>query len=227
MAESHNFYCSYNLDERQVQENMKSKALLDAATSLSSSSAVNMIKASFDIDGVETKIKLPDFMVAAQGVDYGPIDDMIYVDDNVPVPKICNLSTKKQKDFMIIRTLAVALAPGDCRVLSGITKELQGPSSFPYIPGGDCCGIVVEMPPGNSKFKVGDYVSCGFTEKPMGAGGEYAIVNIQNSVCVPSTNILPAHAAAIAGSSPAIVLCQSYIKKGDRVLILGTCYISS
>lgn len=48
---------------------------------------------------------------------------------------------------MVIQMLVVTLAPGvNCRVLSGKTRNLQGPPSLPYDPGGDCSSTVVDLP---------------------------------------------------------------------------------
>ena len=77
-------------------------------------------------------------MRAVQAKDYGDIDEVLSVEDTVKYPSLADLPDKKRKDFMIIKTNAVALACGDCRTLSGLTKEFQGPPSFPYIPCGDC-----------------------------------------------------------------------------------------
>eukprot|EP00913_Durusdinium_trenchii_P010131 g9500.t1 len=43
---------------------------------------------------------------------------------------------------LLVRVRAVALAPGDVRVMSGKTSLVQGPPSFPYVPGGDLSGVV-------------------------------------------------------------------------------------
>jgi NADPH:quinone reductase-like Zn-dependent oxidoreductase len=115
----------------------------------------------------------------------------------------------------------VALACGDCRVLSGLTRELQGPPSFPYIPCGDCSGIVVEIPKEakDSPFKVGDRVAARFVVGPRDALAEYALIS--QAVCekVPE-NVSSEDAAALAGACPAILLAER-IQAGERVLILG------
>lgn len=160
-------------------------------------------------------------MKAVQGKDYGDIDEMIYVNDNVKCPRLEDLPPKKRKNSMVIKTHAVALACGDCRVLSGLTRELQGPPSFPYIPGGDASGIVVEIPKEakDCPFKVGDQVAARFVEGPRGALAEYAVIH--QAVCekVPE-NVSFEDAAALAGACPAILLAER-IRVGERVLILG------
>jgi NADPH:quinone reductase-like Zn-dependent oxidoreductase len=176
----------------------------------------------------------PKFMKAAQAVNYGDIDEVLSVSEEVltpslqdefdPVeyihPMMRSATRQDRKTHMIIKTLAVALAPGDCRVLSGKTREFQGPPSFPYIPGGDCCGIVVETSPDETYFKKGDVVAARFTVAPRDAMGEYA--RVSTTVCekVDSIKISPLEAAALASASPAVCL-SDHVKKGERILVLG------
>lgn len=161
-------------------------------------------------------------MRAVQGKDYGDIDEMLSVENGVRVPQLSDVPEKKRRHYMIIKTLAVSLAPGDVRVLSGKTRELQGPPSFPYIPGGDCCGIVVELPETPEEelpFQVGDKVAVRFDEKPAGALGEYALVSTRIACKVPDS-ISSDGAAALASASPAVQLSHR-INKGERVLVMG------
>jgi NADPH:quinone reductase-like Zn-dependent oxidoreductase len=168
-------------------------------------------------------------MKAVQGMDYGDIDAMLSLQNDVLVPRLSDLPPKQQKQWMLIKVLAVALAPGDCRVLSGLTRELQGPPSFPYIPGGDCCGIVVELPepPALEKgetalpFAVGDRVVARFVEAPRGALGEYALVSTMVADKVPD-GLSSEDASALISASPSIDLAQPFgAKQGERVLVLG------
>jgi len=175
-------------------------------------------------------------MKAAQIIDYGPIEKMVSVEDNVPIPRLSSIPEKKRHNYLILKTLAVSLAPGDVRTLSGKTKELQGPPSFPYIPGGDCSGIVVEVSNDTKKgkkddfdVKVGDFVAARFYDFPRNCLGEYAIVHKGTCEKVPvksdknekeEKDITPEAAAALAGASPAICLADR-VKKNERVLIFG------
>ena len=61
-------------------------------------------------------------MKAAQGKDYGDIEKILHVDENVEYPNLDDLSQMQRKTSLIIKTYAVALACGDCRVLSGMTR---------------------------------------------------------------------------------------------------------
>lgn len=49
-------------------------------------------------------------MKAAQGHDYGDVDKVMFVEDEVKYPSLKDLPKKKRKNFMIIKTHAVALA---------------------------------------------------------------------------------------------------------------------
>lgn len=167
---------------------------------------------------------LPLTMKAAQGADYGDIDEMITVKDGVSVPSLASLPAAERRKKMLIKVLAVALAPGDCRVLSGKTRTFQGPPSFPYVPGGDCCGIVMELPakePSSPKlpFGMGDRVAVRFDGKPNGALGEYALVSTRIAEKVPDS-VGSDEAAALASATPATVVADC-INPGERVLVLG------
>ena len=158
-------------------------------------------------------------------------------DAGIPIPVLTPALVADHR--MLIKTLAVSLAPGDVRVLSGKTARYQGPPAFPYIPVGDCCGIVQELSssatddetaaPTNKHtdkdkllpFEVGDRVAVRFhIEGPRGAAAEYAVVSTQVVAKVPPT-LSSNEAAALASASPAVILADTYIRPGDRVLITG------
>jgi hypothetical protein len=48
------------------------------------------------------------------------------VEENVPIPNLNDMPAKKKRTKMIIQTKAVALACGDCRVLSGHLCQMTG-----------------------------------------------------------------------------------------------------
>ena len=163
-------------------------------------------------------------MKACQGRCYGAPQDMLTVESNVKVPSLVDIPSKERKDWAIIKVHAVALAPGDCRVLSGKTSLLQGPPSFPYVPGGDVCGVITELDedaPADLPFKNGDRVCAMFHGAPRGALGEYAAIHA-TSVCskVPE-NVSSVDAASLGSSGSAAMAVFNKINEGDRVLILG------
>ena len=172
---------------------------------------------------IAMSVNIPETMRAVQATDYGSIDNLS-VQDGVRVPRLSDLPPKKQKTSMVIQTHAVSLAPGDVRVLSGLTKEFQGPPAFPYVPGGDCAGVVVELPEDENvrkslPFTIGDRVAARFADGPRGALGEYALVSTSVADKIPD-NVTFDEAAALVSASPATVLANR-IQKGERVLVLG------
>jgi len=170
-------------------------------------------------------------MRAAQAKDYGDIDEMLSVQDGVQVPTLTppppkgNFLLGPYGPFMIVKVLSVSLSPGDWRTLSGKTRNFQGPPSFPYVPGGDLCGIVVQLPENADKldlpFTVGDRVAARFTGSgPKGALGEYALVDCALAEKAPDS-LSSDEVAALASASYAVPL-SDLIQEGDeRVLVLG------
>ena len=161
-------------------------------------------------------------MRAVLARDYGDIDTVLSVVDQHPVPRLSDLPQAKQRrTHMVIRVLAVALAPGDVRVLSGLTRELQGPPNMPYVPGGDCFGVVAELDESEGYLQIGDRVAVRFTDAPRGALGEYAIVSTAVADKISENlTITPEEGAALASASPATVLAER-IQPGERVLVMG------
>jgi len=162
-------------------------------------------------------------MKAVQGKELGDIDAMLTVED-IPMPNLDDIPVKKKKKCIIIQTRAVALACGDCRVLSGKTRKFQGPPSFPYIPGGDCSGIVWKIPEEASNdpdypFQVGDRVAAQFSDGPRGALAEFSIIDATVCEKIPD-NVSFEEGAILASVSPATLLAER-IQEGERVLIMG------
>lgn len=155
-------------------------------------------------------------MKAIQASEYGSASNLCLNED---IPKPIDIP----KNRVLIRTEAVALAPGDVRTLSGRTKELQGPSSFPYIPGGDACGIIVDMgscQPDDLGFDLGDRITARFDGYPLGALGEFALVSIAMCGKVPD-EVSAVDAVALASSATIALSLSKRIRKGERVLVLG------
>lgn len=155
-------------------------------------------------------------MKAIQASDYGSALKLFLCED-VPKP----LEVPKNK--VLIQTEAVALAPGDVRTLSGRTRELQGPPSFPYIPGGDSCGVVVDMgacPAKDVGFDVGDRVAARFDGFPRGALGEFALVSTAMCGVVPE-EVSSVDAVALASSATVALSLSKRIRDNERVLVLG------
>lgn len=155
-------------------------------------------------------------MRAIQATDFGSVEHLS-LHHNVPEPVVV------PKNNVLIKTEAVALAPGDARILSGKTKELQGPGITPYIPGGDCCGVVVDLgdaSPDDLGFDVGDRIAARFVDGPMGALAEFALVSTKMSGKVPD-EIKSTEAAALVSSATIALTLSRRVKAKERVLIIG------
>lgn len=154
-------------------------------------------------------------MKAIQATQFGSVEHLRVND--IPKPEIV------PKNKVLIKTEAVALAPGDARILSGMTKEIQGPGVTPYVPGGDCAGTVVDLgdaSPTDLGFDVGDRIAARFVDGPMGALAEYALVSTLMCDKVPE-EVNPAEAAALASSGTVALSLSKRIKAKERVLIFG------
>jgi len=147
------------------------------------------------------------------------------------IPPPDKKAKKKHKDpNILVRVLACSLSPGDCRMIGGhkdlfCTPEKLG-TTWPYVPGLDVCGEVVELDPNDTsgKFKVGDKIIGTWDTVGMGGMAEYALVKSSFAAVLPEDAGLSAVEGAAAANSASHafgVLERAKIKKGDRVMILG------
>jgi NADPH:quinone reductase-like Zn-dependent oxidoreductase len=122
---------------------------------------------------------------------------------------------------LLIKVKACALAPGDVRVLKGDCDYFQSPKPFPYIPGGDLSGIVVEADE-TSRFKKGNDVFAMFEiPRPFHGLAEYALVKESLAEIKPAS-ISYVEASALTSSALAAYLAaRSFVQSGNRVLVLG------
>ena len=159
---------------------------------------------------------LPKTMKVAIATGFGDIDANVHIDNGWPVPAV-----HTKKDELLVQVLACALAPGDCRVLSGKTDWIQLPKGgHPYIMGGDVSGRVVVSK--SSKFKPGDYVVSRFElPGPWGGLAEYKVVKESFTEHCPKS-IDPITACGLTASTMAgkKIVAQT-VKPGDRVLVIG------
>lgn len=125
------------------------------------------------------------------------------------------------KGQLLLQVQACSLAPGDVRTLSGWTKLVQKPASWPYIPGGDVVGVVAEADPKCDKFKVGDCVVARFEGTPQGGLAEYTAVSTQLSGLKPAEMSIVDAAAVPASVTVALLTAKAWVREGDRVLVIG------
>ena len=178
-------------------------------------------------------------MKAAIATGVQAIDDYIHVKDDWPQPtlataidgktgkRISELHKTTKDGYMIVKVLACALAPGDCRLFSGKTDMAQLPKTGrPYVIGSDICGIVTDiLADGDgeeSNFQVGDKIIARFDEpQPHGMCAQYACVKTSLSEHCPA-EILAIEACTLPASAAAAKLvAMRFIKPQDRVLLLG------
>lgn len=150
-------------------------------------------------------------LIAAHGND---INKLIYMRSDFPKPI-------RKKCEVLIKVHACSLAPGDIRVMTGHCDYFQEPPNFPFIPGGDISGTVVQADD-DSRFKQGDKVIAEF-ELPRPLNGLAEYISVKEKLVEMAPNSLPLMEAAALPSSAlsAMVAAKKYVKPGFRVLILG------
>jgi len=138
-----------------------------------------------------------------------------------------DMNEMPKKKPLLVKTLAVALAPGDARVLSGTCRMLNGPPSFPYVPGGDLCGTIAHIDENQvddvSKlgYQVGDRIAARFTEGPRGALGEYSTISTSMAAKVPDNVSSEEAAVLVSSGSIAYHLSKRFTNVDERVMIVG------
>ena len=143
--------------------------------------------------------------------------DSLTIDPEYPRPAVTEPGT------LLIKTCAVSLAPGDVRVLSGMTSLMQAPKRFPYVPGGDSSGVVVEVHPGETRFRVGDRVACVFPEpRPFDALAEFRLVLTKNVAKVPDP-VSMVDASTVPSSGLTAYSFKEHVRPGDRVVVINAC----
>jgi len=125
------------------------------------------------------------------------------------------------KGQLLLQVQACSLAPGDVRTLSGWTKLVQKPAFWPFVPGGDVVGVVVEADPDCDKFEVGNSVVSRFEGTPLGGLAEYAVVSTQLSGLKPAEVSIVDAAAVPASVTVALLIAKALVREGDRVLVIG------
>ncbi|KAL9670463.1 hypothetical protein QQ045_008015 [Rhodiola kirilowii] len=96
----------------------------------------------------------------------------------VPVPCV-------KKDEVLIKLEAVTLNPIDWKIQKGLLRPLL-PRKFPYVPGTDVAGEILDIAPGVSDFKVGDKVVAYLNHLKGGGLAEFAAAKLNLTVARPS-----------------------------------------
>ncbi len=143
--------------------------------------------------------------------DDGNYDSFLSMNDDVPKP-----ATLK-KHQMLVRVFACSFSPGDVIMVQGSMILMHQP--FPFIPGMDICGEIVDS--NNSKeFKNGDIIVASNGMLPVGGMAEFMVINESEAVILPP-GVSREHGASSSSAITAHNAVMEYVKEGDRVLILG------
>jgi NADPH:quinone reductase-like Zn-dependent oxidoreductase len=190
----------------------------------------DVIAADSDVLVVPTRMK------AAISRGFGSIDDNICVVNNWPspcLPQRCKSWGSRHRsaggndgdaaNLLLVRVLACALAPGDARLLKGSCDYAQLPfPGHPYVVGSDASGIVVDALSSSAKFQRGDYVVSRFDGiHPVGGCAELRLAEERFTEKCP-VGIPPVVAASLPASAMAAKrIAREFVRRGDRVLIVG------
>ncbi|KAL7558741.1 hypothetical protein ACA910_010897 [Epithemia clementina (nom. ined.)] len=139
------------------------------------------------------------------------LEKAIQWSSDTPVPRL-------QKNEMLIKVQACSISAGDVIMVGGNLIFLH-PNAFPFVPGMDVCGKVVD-PNGSEKFKAGDVVVAANGMSPVGGMAEYMAIKQPEAVLKPES-VPVLNAAASSSAITARNAVMDHVKEGDRVLILG------
>lgn len=153
---------------------------------------------------------------------FGKAKDVLCMVEDRPVPEL-----RPGSGEMLIKVYACSVTPGDERMLSGDCCAVKKPKEFPYVPGLDVAGVVVEVDPKEEKkescrFKVGDEVVGTWDVFGVGGMAEYATVRMDLATHKPK-NLSFVEAAGLCNSAVYAMLAVKKVElsEGARVLILG------
>lgn len=120
---------------------------------------------------------------------------------------------------LLIKVHACSISPGDMLMIKG-NMIFMHPSKFPFVPGMDVAGEVVDAN-GLANFQVGDIVVASNGTLPIGGMAQYMAIQVDEAVVKPPDNVSVEEAAASSSAITARNAIIDYVTKGDRVLILG------
>ncbi len=144
--------------------------------------------------------------------EYGGSEKLEYVDIPNPQPG---------SGEVLIKVRVASVNPVDWKIREGRLKFMTG-KKFPLFAGSELSGVISELGPGVSKFKIGDRVFAGLTRKG-GAYAEYVVAKIEKTISIPDEMSFDvASTLAIAGVTPLQAFTHHFkVKKGHDILING------
>lgn len=151
-------------------------------------------------------------MKAWTASDYDGIEGLKLVETDVP---------RAGAGELVLELVSAAINPLDIKLLHGYLKQLM-PLHFPFIPGNDCAGRVVEVGDGIEGYAAGDLV-CAMSDG-AGAFAQYVMVTTGPKTARVPSGVSAEIAAALpeAGLTAMTVLRALPAQAGKRLGILGS-----
>lgn len=143
--------------------------------------------------------------------DYGPPQNARFADVDIPSVK---------DGHLLVRMRAAALNAFDYKVVTGMVKDWVH-IKFPYIPGMDGAGEVIDVGAGVQNWHKGDAILAQF---PRGAFAQYALISANDKKLARKPDALDfPHAAAIpeSGLTANTMVRAAELKKGQTALVIG------
>jgi NADPH:quinone reductase-like Zn-dependent oxidoreductase len=141
--------------------------------------------------------------------EYGPASALTYEDVEDPKPAAGEV---------LVRVSATSINPADWLVRSGAVQDII-PIAFPYIPGCDLAGTVVEVGEGVTSFKPGDCVMA----MALHTYAELCTVKATNLVTIPDGLEMTTAAALplVNVTGDTLIRLGANVQPGQTVLITG------
>jgi NADPH:quinone reductase-like Zn-dependent oxidoreductase len=144
--------------------------------------------------------------------DYGPPSQLVLGEAPRPQPG---------PGQVLVRVSAAALNPFDLKLITGALREMA-PIQFPYVPGMDGAGTVIELGEGVAGVALGDEV-LGFFGRTPGTLAELAILDVETYLARRPPGLDAVHAAALgeSGATANTLLRAIEPQTGQSVLVIG------
>jgi NADPH:quinone reductase-like Zn-dependent oxidoreductase len=142
--------------------------------------------------------------------EYGGIDVLRVVDVERPVPRA---------DEVLVQVKAAGINPGEASIRKGVFAKVW-PATFPSGQGTDFAGVIAELGPSATGFRVGDEV-VGYTEK-RASHAELVLAHAGNLVRKPpNVSWDVAGALFVAGTTAYAAVRAVSLRAGDTVVVSG------
>ncbi|HTI11496.1 MAG TPA: NADP-dependent oxidoreductase [Puia sp.] len=152
-------------------------------------------------------------MKAIQVHQYGGAEVLLMEEVSKPIPL---------ENEVLIQVKAAALNPVDSKIRSGRLKDIM-PKEFPFIPGWEASGVIVETGKKATEFKAGDEVIIRAAPNKGGGYAEYMTAGENEIAPKPKALSFPEAAAMPLVASAAYISLFKVNKlfAGQKIVILG------